>query len=228
MSKRSSLAVRLLLPAALVVLVATLATLQYHWLGQVSAAERESKKTTLRQRAEAFADDFDREIVELYIALQATRLTEQRVDLDTFLRSYDSWRKGARACESAPPPNSDQLAPLWTYRPEARTFETAPWPASLAPVRQRFVDTRQRGTTRFTNASSAAGRRSARVFCACARRHTADHPVVVWQQFQDLVQVKFNASYVVAELDRDTASTLLPALVTRYFPEHEAETIASP
>ena len=41
--------------AALLGLIALLATLQYRWLGRISDAERESRKTTLNARAAAFA-----------------------------------------------------------------------------------------------------------------------------------------------------------------------------
>ena len=52
----------IILPAALVVLVATLARLQYHWLGQVSEAERDAvahDRCSARAVSD-FADDFDR------------------------------------------------------------------------------------------------------------------------------------------------------------------------
>ena len=58
------------MPVSLVLLVATLATLQYRWLGQVSEAERDRLRASLSQRASEFADDFDREIVRLYLSLQ--------------------------------------------------------------------------------------------------------------------------------------------------------------
>ena len=63
--RRSRPPLGLIVPAALAVLVVTLAVLQYRWLGQVSDAERERMKTTLMQRADAFARDFDREVLHL-------------------------------------------------------------------------------------------------------------------------------------------------------------------
>ena len=52
----------LIVPAGLVLLVGTLAALQYRWLGQVSDAERDAMRAALQHRATEFADEFDREI----------------------------------------------------------------------------------------------------------------------------------------------------------------------
>ena len=54
---------------ALLGLIALLATLQYRWLGQISAAERDRMAATLRTRASGFAEDFDRELNRAYSAL---------------------------------------------------------------------------------------------------------------------------------------------------------------
>src|SRR5262245_30914136 len=93
---RSSLPLRLLVPASLVLLVATLATLQYRWLGQVSEAERNRLRASLSQRASEFADDFDREIVRLYLSLQVEGATLDRGDWTAFVKNYDTWREAAR------------------------------------------------------------------------------------------------------------------------------------
>jgi signal transduction histidine kinase len=140
---RSSLALRLLVPASLVLLVATLATLQYHWLGQVSEAERNRLRVSLSQRASEFADDFDREIVRLYLSLQVEGTSLDRGDWTAFARSYDTWREAARFPEmlravylvngSAP-----ETAPR-KYDPDTHTFVAASWPASLAPVTERLA-----------------------------------------------------------------------------------------
>jgi hypothetical protein len=56
--------------AALLGLIAVLATLQYRWLGRVSDAERERATATLEARAAAFARDFDRELTLAYTLFQ--------------------------------------------------------------------------------------------------------------------------------------------------------------
>jgi signal transduction histidine kinase len=140
---RSSLPLRLLVPASLVLLVATFATLQYRWLGQVSEAERDRLRASLSQRASEFADDFDREIVRLYLGLQVDGATLDRGEWTTFAKSYDTWRESARFPEmlhavylvngSTP----DQATRK--YDPEAHAFVAASWPSSLAPVSERLA-----------------------------------------------------------------------------------------
>ena len=57
--------------AALLGLIALLATLQYRWLGRISAAERERMTATLTARGNALALDFDRELTLAYMLFQA-------------------------------------------------------------------------------------------------------------------------------------------------------------
>lgn len=140
---RSSLPLRLLVPASLVLLVATLATLQYRWLGQVSEAERDRLRASLSQRASEFADDFDREIVRLYAGLQVDGGALERGDWTAFTRSYDAWHEAARFPEMLravylTDGNAPEQAPR-RYNTETRTFVAAPWPASLRPVTERLA-----------------------------------------------------------------------------------------
>ena len=57
------------LPAVvvLVALLATLATFQYRWLGEVSEAERSRMRESLRTRATDFTQEFDRELTRIYL-----------------------------------------------------------------------------------------------------------------------------------------------------------------
>ena len=57
--------------AALLGLIVLLATLQYRWLGRISAAERERMTTTLTARGNALALDFDRELTLAYMLFHA-------------------------------------------------------------------------------------------------------------------------------------------------------------
>ena len=60
----------LVIAAALFGLIALLATLQYRWLGRVSDAERDSRRSTLNARAAEFASDFDQELTLAYMLFQ--------------------------------------------------------------------------------------------------------------------------------------------------------------
>src|SRR5437588_668322 len=65
--------------AVLLALLATLATLQYRWLGDVSEAERERMRTSLRARASDFAESFDAELTRTYVAFH---VDADRLDAD--------------------------------------------------------------------------------------------------------------------------------------------------
>ncbi|MEZ5317412.1 MAG: HAMP domain-containing sensor histidine kinase [Vicinamibacterales bacterium] len=140
--RRRRLPLGVLVPAALVVLVGALAALQYHWLGQVSEAERDQLRTSLDQRARGFADDFDREIGQIFVALQATRAELAAVPADDFAARLDDWRKATRfpdviAGIYEATQTTDDVS-LRAWRPAERRFETADWPTSLARVRERL------------------------------------------------------------------------------------------
>ena len=60
-------------------LLAALATFQYRWLGEVSEAERERMRASLRTRASEFTQEFDAELTRVFIAFQIDR---DRLDAD--------------------------------------------------------------------------------------------------------------------------------------------------
>src|SRR6185295_9826597 len=96
MLRRLRLPLRLVVPAGLVALVALLATLQYRWVGQVSEAERAQKQKSLHERAESFAEDFDRELSRLYSSFQSDGAELAAGNVDTYARHLESWRERAR------------------------------------------------------------------------------------------------------------------------------------
>src|SRR5260370_22860003 len=126
--------------AALLGLIALLATLQYRWLGQISGAERERMTATLNTRATAFAQDADRELTRAYLLFQidASRLDEHSAS-DVASR-YDRWQATARFPRmikdvylGASDRAGDPL-PLRRFDPSTRVLEPASWPPALAPV----------------------------------------------------------------------------------------------
>jgi len=92
----------LAMAAAMLVLIAVLATLQYRWLGRVSDAERERLTTTLRARADAYAKDFDRELALAYMLFQleptiAVSTAPAAESLPARLAArHDRWQETAR------------------------------------------------------------------------------------------------------------------------------------
>ena len=63
----------LVLASVLAALLLALAVLQWRWLGQISADERERMQTSLRTQVGQFTQEFDRELTRAYFWLQADR-----------------------------------------------------------------------------------------------------------------------------------------------------------
>jgi signal transduction histidine kinase len=143
-------------PAALVVLVGALGTLQYRWVGQLSEAERAQLGASLERRAAEFADDFDRGITRIYHAFMPDPFGFDPDDPARLAAQYGEWRRSAPAAPlvrdlyfadiAVDPVARTTRETLWIFRPAAGRFDRTDWPAHLAPVRARvstFVQRRE-------------------------------------------------------------------------------------
>jgi signal transduction histidine kinase len=233
--------VGLIAPAALFLLVGALATLQYHWVGQVSAADREQLRASLNRRAGEFADDFDREISRIYQGLQPPAATFDPGTADGFATKYEAWKSAARFPDLVKAvyfarPTTDGVD-LFKFDPSLRTFEMSEWPVSLEPVRARLS-----GGSRVTggSGSAAAGSVTAgpRIVAYSTSSVVPDVPALlipVPEAMHDTLEplkqrggssidflfaLRVAHSNFVIELDRQTlGETVLPALADRHFPE---------
>ena len=133
----------LALPALLLVLLATLATLQYRWIGQVSDLERQRMEETLRTAAAELADDFDRELARAMAYFHDPRTPGEAEGVERTVLDLERWRAEA--------PYPDLLGEVYRVerdgsgafvlsclREKERRFEPCPWPAGLEPLRQRI------------------------------------------------------------------------------------------
>jgi signal transduction histidine kinase len=129
---------QLLAAAVLLVLLGTLATLQYRWLGEVSAAERERMRASLRTRTAELAQAFDGELTRMYIAF---RVDPDALDTDAaaaVAAAYARWQSSAPAApelvrglylvEGA----TFESSRVRRFDPDRRSLATADWPADLA------------------------------------------------------------------------------------------------
>lgn len=120
--------------------IALLGTLQYRWLGQVSAAERERMKSNLGGRATGFAQDFDREITRAVVTFQVDALAGDVPPAALVSERYDRWHATsryprfvkdvyvvARAAEPEPA--------LQRFDPSTRMLASAEWPEQFIPIR---------------------------------------------------------------------------------------------
>jgi two-component system sensor histidine kinase SenX3 len=211
------LALRLLVPAALVGLVVWLAVLEYRWLDQVSQADREQRRASLQQRAEEFADDFDREIARLYVFLQTASLGVETGADGTFAKRYDAWHETARDPQMV-------RAIYWAragtheptlaeYRPATHAFTGVPWPDALASIRAGFEpvsaapDPLARDPVNASIPAIVVGLQNLPKFFRSDVNVNA------------FVSMTVSPDVLIAYLDRSyVQSTVLPTLAARYFP----------
>lgn len=134
--------VPLAVPALLLVLLATLATLQYRWIGQVSDLERQRMEESLRTAAVELADDFDQELARVMAYFHDPR-TPKDESVEESVLDLERWRAEApypgllKEVYRISPGASGALA-LSCLRESERRFEPCPWPADLEPLRQRI------------------------------------------------------------------------------------------
>ncbi|MCA1564544.1 MAG: HAMP domain-containing histidine kinase [Acidobacteria bacterium] len=138
-----------MLAASLVVLLGVLAALQYRWLGQVSAAERERMQGTLGAGAARFTEDFDRELGRVYFNLKLDAGVWRERDGDAYAARFEQWRT------TAPHPklvgdiyvvdasDAGREPQLVRFDGAARKFTAgAAWPAGFGGLRRRFAEAR--------------------------------------------------------------------------------------
>ena len=133
---------QLLAAALLLVLLAILATLQYRWLGEVSEAERERMRASLRTRASELAQEFDAELTRAYVAFH---VGSDQLDADAaaaLADAYARWQASAKipALVSAVYMADGRMldsAELRRLDPAARALTPIEWPRELSAALAR-------------------------------------------------------------------------------------------
>jgi signal transduction histidine kinase len=216
------LALRLLVPAALVGLVAWFAALEYRWLDQVSLADRGERRASLEQRAAEFADDFDRELSRLYVFLQTASLGVETGAEAAFAKRYDAWHETARDPQMVRAiywARAGTHGPtLAEYQPATHTFTAVPWPEALAPIQAGFgpvsaaPDPLARDPVNASIPAIVVGLQNLPKF------FRSDMNV------NTFVSMTVSPDVLIAYLDRPyLQSTVLPALAARYFPSRSGD-----
>lgn len=129
----------------LVLLLAVLAVLQWRWIGEVSDLEQQRMRASLSAAGGRFAEDFDREVAQVFLAFHPDLGGPPEDRLGRVLKQYESWQN------EAPYPGlvrdvflvrrgEDGQPELAVLQPEERRFEPCPWPADLVPLRRHLAE----------------------------------------------------------------------------------------
>lgn len=134
--------------AAIVVLLPTLAWLQYSWLDQVADADRNRRERTVRTAAAQLAQEFDLELSKALFALQADSTILEPRSWPAYAERYGSWSSSAAnprmvhsiylASAASPGSPASSLPVLRQWNHTAQRFDTASWPAELSELAARL------------------------------------------------------------------------------------------
>src|SRR5262245_23671295 len=122
--------------AVLLLLLPSLAALQYHWLGQLNEGERERMQSGLRSAAVRFSQDFNHEITRVGISLMPQPMLQGEEKYTAIAENYDRWRETApyptlvKSVFVTRPGDGERLN-LAQLKPEARRFEDHDWPDEM-------------------------------------------------------------------------------------------------
>ncbi len=127
--------------AALAAILVALAAVQYHWIGQVSAADRARMKLSLEASVTQFVQDLNRELQRPCMVFRADPRIMATRDWDRYAERYEEWMR------TAPDPELLANVYLWDLEgrsrllrlnPATRRWYTVDRPAHLEPVFQDF------------------------------------------------------------------------------------------
>jgi signal transduction histidine kinase len=131
-----------LLVAAMLVMLPSLAVLQYRWSGQVSQSERDRMQANLRTGAGRFKQDFDREITRIFLGLQPDEADSMEAALYLYPEKFRRWQS------AAPYPQlvrdifkveaGEGGIRLTRLDDSASRFEAAVWPEEMSLLRERI------------------------------------------------------------------------------------------
>jgi two-component system, OmpR family, sensor histidine kinase SenX3 len=135
----------LLLTLALLVLLPILAVQQYRWMGQVSEGERERLQKNLREGADKFAADFNRELARIYINFQTIEVEKGKAG-EAYAAGLSRWLQEAAYPQlikevyvvETDDKTAGQEPLLKRLNTGTREFEARDWPGNLAGLKKRL------------------------------------------------------------------------------------------
>lgn len=132
----------LLVVVLLPVLLGLMAMLQYHWLGEISRAERERLQARLQADTKRFSQEFNGEITKAFFAFQIE--SDKLALAEVFTERFDLWQKQTAF------PNLigeiytagltiDGALAINRFNQQTKQFEGAQWTPELLAAREKIV-----------------------------------------------------------------------------------------
>jgi len=218
-----------ILTSILLLLLPSLAALQYHWLGQLSGSTQEQMKAGLRATAARISEDFDREITEAYAAfLPAFKVGEENLQR-RYAACYARWRESARyprlvkAVYLTELDDASRLR-LSQLNPATQRLEACDWPAEMNALQQQ-LERLVSGIRDFAKRPQEGGAPPNEMI----RPLRADIPAMLIpipdpQKIRSGKEISITVppNFVIMTLDTDcVAREMLPTLMKRHFAEGE-------
>ena len=133
-----------LVTAALLILLPTLAVLQYQWVGQLSTAARERLQRNVRIAAAQFREGFDGEIVRAVLSLQVGPATVREGVSERYSDRYNTWLNTAahpQIVSNVLVVDGDSgLLRLRRWNPDLDALEATEWRAPLEQWRPQIEE----------------------------------------------------------------------------------------
>ncbi|HJZ47592.1 MAG TPA: HAMP domain-containing sensor histidine kinase, partial [Roseiflexaceae bacterium] len=128
---------------ALLALLVLLATLQYYWLREVNAGDRERMQSIVDAGAVRFGEDFDLEVARMYLTFQIDSQAVLTRQWDRYAQRYEHWIQHAPYHKLVGAVYLVELyqngrVNLSLYNPSGRRFAPAEWPAAMGDLRGRL------------------------------------------------------------------------------------------
>lgn len=214
----------LLLIAVLLGLLAVLAALQYHWLGQISEAESVRLKSRLVDDTRRFSEDFNREIQLAFYGFQLHSKSFLEEENTEFAKRWGYWTQNAafpELIEEAYFYKSSADPSLLRFDPAKNRFTVEEWSDRTLSARKQIDGGAQ--------LHPVLGDPLALVIPVLNEQEGIEHVVVRTKQMihsvdnRGVIDLADKYGYLLLFLDRkEMTEKLLPGLVGKYFSGSES------
>lgn len=202
--------------SGVIILLTVFLGLQYKWLEQAGAAERERMQRRVEADTRNFANDFNRELQSAYFSFQTDPVGWEKGDWTEFGQRYDFWRSKAQYPELIrefvyfPEGYAQPLR----YDPSSKSFVAIPTNPDIESLRSKIEG--ERVFRSYLDEERAlvmpihkAGRAGDHIIFR--RTRTADPPTVEMPERIGFLAIRLDSSVITERL--------LPALAAKHFPE---------